>query len=394
MAHALLAPSAADRWLHCPGSVALTKDKEDTDSVYAREGTLAHAMCELKLRKYFGLAKNGEKRPIGPKKFKSELDKLKAEELYQPEMDGYTESYVDYIKDTANSFDSAPAVFVEQHVDLSEYVPEGFGSSDCILIHDKRLYVYDFKYGKGVQVDAEENAQMRLYALGAYLTYRTFWAIEEIHMTILQPRLHHISTAQMSASELLSWAEAVVKPAAQKAFRGDPEYHSGRWCRFCKAAATCRAHANSAIRDVSDFDLMLPPELSLEELGKLLQKIPPLLDYAEKAKEYALKAALSGEAVPGWKLVEGRGSRVWDSQEEAFHDLTAAGIAEEMLYHREPYTLAQLEKQLGKKEFEAAVGSHVVKKPGKPALVPEEDPRPELILKNADEDFKEVPNGQ
>lgn len=397
MAHALLAPSAADRWMHCPGSVLLTKDMEDTDSVYAREGTLAHSICELKLRKYFGLAKSGEKRPIGPRKFKSELEKLQAEELYQPEMDGYTDVYVDYIKDTANGFPSAPAVFVEQRVDLSDYVPEGFGSSDCILIHDNRLYVYDFKYGKGVTVEAEGNAQMRLYALGAYLMYRTFWNIEEIHMTILQPRKQHISADQMSAQELLSWAENVVKPAAQKAFRGDPEYHNGPWCRFCRANASCRTNAEQSVQGVSDFDLMLPPELSLEELGALLKKIQPLLDYAEKAKEYAQKAALSGERIPGWKLVEGRSVRAWDNQEEAFRDIIAAGVAEEMLYHREPYTLAQLEKQLGKKEFEAAAGSHVVKKPGKPALVPEEDKRPELILNNADEDFKEikeVPDGE
>lgn len=390
MDHAVISPSAADRWIHCPGSVALTKDLEDKGSTYAAEGTLAHSICELKLRKYFGIAKTGEKKPMGPKKYKSELDKLKADPLYQSEMDGYTDVYVDHIKDQSNSFSSAPAVFVEQRVDLSEYIPSGFGSSDCILIHGSDLYVYDFKYGKGVRVEAEDNPQMRLYALGAYLMYREFWKIEQVHMTIVQPRLQNICQSVLPVSQLLEWAEKEVKPAAKKAVDGVQEYACGDWCRFCKVKATCRTHAETVVDGVSDFDLMQPPLLSLTELGLLLTKCQPLLDYAKAAEEYALSQALSGEKIEGWKLVEGRSRRVWDDQEKAFADLKTAGLPEEMLWHREPYTLAQIEKQMGKKDFEEAVGNHVIRQQGKPALVSENDSRPEYVVKNAEEDFKEI----
>ncbi len=391
MDHAVISPSAADRWIHCPGSVALTKDLEDKGSTYAAEGTLAHSICELKLRKYFGIAKTGEKKPMGPKKYKSELDKLKADPLYQSEMDGYTDVYVDHIKDQSNSFSSAPAVFVEQRVDLSEYIPSGFGSSDCILIHGSDLYVYDFKYGKGVRVEAEATPQMRLYALGAYLMLPG----------ILEDRTGTYDNCTAAASEYLSvgfagqpateWAEKEVKPAAKKAAAdGVQEYACGDWSGFCKVKATCRTHADTVVDGVSDFDLMQPPLLSLTELGLLLTKCQPLLDYAKAAEEYALSQALSGEKIEGWKLVEGRSRRVWDDQEKAFADLKTAGLPEEMLWHREPYTLAQIEKQMGKKDFEEAVGNHVIRQQGKPALVSENDSRPEYVVKNAEEDFKEI----
>lgn len=391
MEHAAISPSAANRWIHCPGSVALTKDLPDTKSEYAAEGTLAHSICELKLRKYFGITNPGEKKPMGPRKYKAELDKLKEDALYQTEMDGYTDVYVDCIKDAANGFSAAPAVFIEQRVNLSEYIPGGFGSADCILIQGDTLYVYDFKYGKGVPVAAKNNPQMRLYALGAYLMYREFWNIRQVHMTIVQPRRQNICEDVLPIEELLDWAENVVKPAAKKAADGAAEYACGDWCVFCKVKATCRTHADTAVNGVSDFDLMAPPLLSLAELGLLLTKCQTLLDYAKAAEEYALSTALSGEKIEGWKLVEGRSKRIWDDQEKAFDTLKKAGIPEELLWHREPYTLAQIEKQMGKKEFEKTAGKHVQKQPGKPALVPESDDRPEYVVKNAEEDFKAMP---
>lgn len=391
MEHAVISPSAAHRWIPCPGSVALTKDLPDTQSDHAAEGTLAHSICELKLRKYFGITKPGDKKPMGPRKYKAEMDKLKEDALYQPEMDGFTDVYVDCIKDAANSFSTAPAVFIEQRVNLSEYIPGGFGSADCILIHGDTLYVYDFKYGKGVPVAAKNNPQMRLYALGAYLMYREFWNIRQVRMTIVQPRRQNICEDSLSIEELLDWAEDVVKPAAKKAADGVAEYACGDWCKFCKVKETCRTHADTAVNGVSDFDLMAPPLLSLAELGALLTKCQPLLDYAKAAEEYALSTALSGEKIEGWKLVEGRSKRIWDDQEKAFDTLKKAGTPEELLWHREPYTLAQIEKQMGKKEFEKTVGKHVQKQPGKPALVPESDSRPEYIVKNAEEDFEAIP---
>lgn len=390
MSHALLASSAAERWINCPGSVNLTKDMPDTSSTYAKEGTLAHSICELKLRKYFGVLAPGEKKLMGPRKFKTELEKLKDNELYAPEMDGYTDEYLDYIKELANSFSSTPAVFCEQRIDMSEYADSCFGTADCILLCGTELHIIDFKYGKGVPVSAENNSQLNLYALGGYLMYKDFWNIESVHMHIVQPRLKSFERADLSLAELLMWAESVVKPAAKMALSENADIASGEWCRWCKAKATCREHASSVKKNVEDFNMMLPPLLSMEELGRLLVEVEPLLEYVKTAQDYAFNAALQGEKVPGWKLVEGRGSREWDNQEEAFKDIIASGVAEEMLYHREPYSLAQLEKQLGKKAFEEAVGSHVIKQQGKPKLALESDKRPEYIIKNADEDFKEI----
>lgn len=391
--HALLAPSSASRWMHCPGSVALNENAPDKDTQYTREGTLAHAIAELKLRKHFGICPDGGRKPMGPRKFKTELSKLQQNELYQPEMDGYTDAYVDYIIDAANSFSSRPAVFVEQTLDLSEFAPESFGQADCILLHGNHLYVNDLKYGKSPKgiVYAPKNPQLRLYALGALMAYKDFWKIDTVHMTIIQPRLDHISEDTMTAEELTNWGVFTVRPAGQAAYARTKEYHSGDWCRWCAAAATCRENSNSVTQAVEDFKGLLPPELSMPEFGKLLHKLDPLLKYAEKAKEYAQDAMMQGEDIPGWKLVEGRSKRAWDNQEAAFKDLSAAGVEDALLWHREPYTLSQLEKQLGKKDFADAVGGHVIKQPGKPTLAEESDPRPVYSPRSsADDDFKEL----
>lgn len=388
--HAELAPSASDRWLHCPGSVVLNAD-EDEDTEWEKEGSLAHAMCELKLRKYFGLCPDGGKRPMGPRRYKTELEKLKSDKLYQPEMDGYTDEYVGYIKDLANGFSSKPAVFVEVKLDISNFVPGSFGRADCILIHGTDLYINDFKYGRNIEVPAENNPQLMLYALGALMAYQAFWQIDTVHMTIIQPRAGGIKEFATTTQKLLDWGTFKVRPAAQLAADHTKEYHSGDWCRWCAAAATCREHANSVTKAVKDFKGLLPPQLSMPEFGKLLQKLGPLKRYIKQAHEYAENALLQGKEIPGWKLIEGNGKRVWDNQETAFTALTSAGVAETLLYHREPYTLAQIEKQMGKKEFSAAVGAHVVRQPGKPALAEESDRHPAWSPRStADDDFKDL----
>lgn len=389
--HATLAPSTADRWSHCPGSVAANKNTPRRDTMYTKEGTLAHAVAELKLRKHFGLCADGAKKPMGPRKYKSELEKLQADELYQPEMDGYTDTYVDYIIDIANSFDSRPAVFVEQDLDLKDFVPGSFGQADCILLHGSDLYVNDLKYGKGVPISAEGNPQLRLYALGALMAYKDFWKIDTVHMAIIQPRLDNISEDIMPAQALLDWGVLTIRPAAKLAADETPEYHAGEWCRWCAAAATCREHVTTAVQPVEKYSGKLPPELSMQEFADLLHKLDPLLKYAKAAKAYAESALLDGREIPGWKLVEGRAKRVWDSQDDAFKDLASSGIEDALLWHREPYTLAQIEKQIGKKAFANLAGNHVIKQPGKPTLAPAEDSRPAYSTRvSADEDFKDL----
>jgi hypothetical protein len=389
--HALLAPSAADRWIHCPGSVSANENAPRRDTIYTKEGTLAHALSELKLRKHFGLCLDGAKRPMGPRKYKSELEKLQANDLYQTEMDGYTDTYVDYIIDIANSFDSRPAVFVEQDLNLETFVPGSFGQADCILLHGTDLYVNDFKYGKGVSVDAPDNPQLRLYALGALMAYKDFWQIDTVHMAIIQPRLDHISEDTMSADDLTNWGVFTIRPAAQKANDRTPEYHPGKWCRWCAVSATCRENEKAVVQPVEKFLGKLPPILSMSEFAEILHKLDPLLKYAESARAYAESALMEGEEIPGWKLVEGRSKRVWDDQNAAFEALGSAGIADAVLWHREPYTLSQIEKQVGKKDFAAAAGSHIIKQPGKPALASEEDKRPAWSPRStAEEDFKDL----
>ena len=383
--HAILSASGAERWMHCPGSVSLTADLPDTTSQYAEEGRLAHAIAELKLRKHFDIGG-----PMSSRTYTSRFNKLKKDPLFQPEMDRYTDDYLDYITDLANSLPSKPFVAVEQQVDFSRFVPEGFGTADCVMLQGDNLYVIDLKYGRGVMVSAEDNAQLKLYALGALLAYRTIWDIETVHLTIVQPRGDGIKEAVVSAEELCDWAAFTVRPAAQKAYDGVEEYHSGPWCRWCKAQAFCREHATDVTSAVEDFGGKLPPKLTPEEFGALLHKLDPLIKYAETAKAYAQDTLLHGDTIPGWKLVEGRSKRIWDDQDAAFETLKAAGIDNTLLWHREPYSLAQIELLLGKKTFAAAAGKHVIKQPGKPTLAPQEDPRTEYSLRpSAEEDFKQ-----
>lgn len=384
--HAVLSASSAARWINCPGSVKLSEGLPDKSSTYAEEGRLAHSIAELKLQKYFGIGG-----PMSQRTYNTRFNKLRKDPLYAPEMDSCTDTYRDYIADIANGLPSRPYVTVEHRVDYSAFAPDGFGTADCILYQGSDLFVNDYKHGAGVPVDAEHNPQMMLYAVGAVLEYSMFCDFKTVHLAIIQPRAGGVKEWSLSRDELIDWATLTVRPAAKKAAAGVEEFHSGPWCRWCKAAPFCRAHAEDVTGAVEDFSPRLPPELSPEEFGALLGKLEPLLQYAEKAKKYALESLLQGETIPGWKLVEGRKTRAWDDQEAAFKALQDAGIDETLLWHREPYSLAQLEKQLGKKAFAEAAGSHVVSQPGKPTLAPMTDPRDVYSPRtSAEEDFKEA----
>lgn len=380
--HALLSASSAHRWLNCPGSVALTKDMPDTTSDYAEEGRLAHALAELKLRKHFT-------DPMGQRTYNTRYNKIARDPHFQREMDRCTDDYLDYIKDIANSLPAKPFIAVEQQVDFSAFVPEGFGTADCLLIQGRDLYVNDYKHGKGVPVDAADNPQMLLYALGAVMAYKDLCDIQTIHMAIIQPRAGGIKEAAVTRDELMDWAVFTLRPKAKKAHEGSEEFHSGDWCRFCKARAVCRENSG-AVSVVEDFGGKLPPLLSDAEVGQVLTRLKPLLDYAKAVKGYAQETISKGGEIPGWKLVEGRGSRAWDDQAAAFEAIKAAGIDEALLYERKPLSAPALEKALGKKDFDAVAAAHVVKRPGDPALAPIDDPRdPYSPRPSAAEDFKQ-----
>ena len=373
--HALLSASGAHRWLICTPSALLEQQFPDTTSEAAQEGTLAHELAELKLRHYFFTTE------FGKRKFNAAVKKLKENELWQNEMDGYTEEYLDYIKKTALSASAPPYVVIEKQVDLSAYIPDGFGTTDCILLGGRVLYVIDFKYGKSPdgRVSAENNPQLSLYALGAYEAYKILYQIDRVKLTIVQPRLPDgISEWETSIEELLAFGE-YVKERAALAIKGEGEYHpDGKTCRYCRARGRCRARAEKNVQLAFAPDFGKPPALlDNADLGNYLTQGTDIAKWLGDLQDAALSECLAGREVPGWKAVEGRGSREWTDMDRAFDKLTRMGIApEEMLWERKPLTLAQVEKLVGKKDFQECVGEYVVKKPGKPALVTESDNRP------------------
>ena len=366
-AHALLSASSAHRWLHCTAAPRLEAKFPDTASQFAAEGTLAHAICELKLLKY--------STPMSQKAYSTRLNKLKKDPLYQPEMDGYTDDYIDRIKQVALSYDSVPHIVAERKVSLEKYIPQGFGTADCILIHGPDLHIFDFKYGKGVVIDAVDNPQMRLYALGALDAYRLIYHIETVRTHIIQPRIANYSDEDIKVDDLDAWGQKVAARAAV-AFGNKGTFAPGEWCKFCRAKAQCRARSEHYAALTAYAKVHPDPRLlSMEDLAKYLEATKLVKAWAEDLQEYGLSCVLDGKDVPGWKAVEGRGSRSFTDQEAAFKVLMDHGTEEAMLYNRVPLTLAQTEKLIGKNQFAELVGSYVEKKPGKPTLVPESDKR-------------------
>lgn len=369
--HALLSASGAHRWLHCTGSPLLEKEFPDTTSVYAQEGTLAHELCELKLKKYTTVMPKGT--------YTRAHNKIMKSELWQNEMEGTSEAYLDYVKVITMSYTVKPVILTEKRVDFSRYVPEGFGTADCLILAGDTLHVVDYKHGKGVVVDADHNPQMMLYALGAMSELSLLYRFKFVHMTIVQPRVNNISEFTMTADELIEWGEKVVKPKAEAATSGKGEFEAGDWCRFCRAKQQCKTRYESNDSLYPELSERHDPRLiTLEELGEYLKRGKDMAAWLEDMKEYALSESLAGAEVPGWKAVEGRGSRAFTDTDEAVDTLIKNGIDESVLYERRVLTLAQMEKAVGKKAFGEIVGNLVVKNPGKPTLVEESDKRPRI----------------
>lgn len=372
--HALLSASSSHKWLHCPPSARLEAQFPESTSTYAEEGRLAHAIAELKLRKHFT--------PMGPRSFNSAMKKLQEDPLYQPEMLGHTDTYLEYVQKVCHSYASAPHVAIEKKIDYSHFVPEGFGTGDCIIIGGDKLHIVDFKYGSGVPVSAEENPQMMLYALGALEAYALLYKINRVQLVIVQPRLDSISEYELNATELLSWGEN-IRPISQQAFEGKGEYCAGDWCRFCRAKAQCRAlneQYTTVVSALEAFSSAKPPLISNEEMGEILLRAQPIAAWVADLEEYALGAILRGDPVPGWKAVEGRSNRKFSDTDAAFGQVKKAGYDEAVLYTREPITLTAVEKLLGKRQFDELLKSYIIKPPGKPTLAPETDKREAINL--------------
>lgn len=369
--HALLSASGSHKWLHCPPSARLEDQFADTGSEFAAEGTLAHKIAELKLRKHFTVMK--------PSAFTREMKKLKTAPLYREEMQGHTDTYLDYVQETAHAYDQTPSVAIEKRLDYSHVAPEGFGTGDCVVIGGNLLHVIDFKYGQGVPVDAAENPQAMLYGLGALAEYGMLFDIQTVRLTIVQPRLSNISWYEISAGELRAWGEN-IKPVAQMAFDGKGEFCAGEWCRFCRAKAQCRARTDT-MTALEAFGNMKPPLITDAEVGDILRRAQTLKAWVTDLENYALSAVLAGGEIPGWKAVEGRSNRMFADTDAAFAAVKAAGYDEATLYERKPITLTAVEKLLGRQTFSDLLGSYVIKPPGKPALVPETDSREAITNK-------------
>lgn len=366
--HAILSASSSHRWLHCSPSARLEQEFEDRETEAAAEGTAAHALCEHKLRRAL---KRQSKKPISP--YDCE------------EMDIHTDGYVQFVLETiteARQICCDPIVNIEQRLDFSCYVPDGFGTGDCVIISDKTLHIIDFKYGRGVLVEAENNPQMMLYALGALHVYDSLYDIEEVAMTVYQPRRENISTWTIPVSELKAWVESTLKPKAILAYEGKGDYLPGPWCTFCRAAIKCRARAEEKLR-LAQYEFAKPPLLTDAQIEEILGKLDDLTKWADEIKAYALDAALNdGKEWPGWKLVEGRAVRKYTNEQAVITAAKAAGYYD--IYRQSLLPLTEMEKLMGKESFQSILGGLVHKPPGKPTLVPLSDKRPESNTAKAD----------
>ncbi|WP_315451376.1 DUF2800 domain-containing protein [uncultured Selenomonas sp.] len=366
MAHAVLSASGSKRWLSCPPSARLERKFPDKAGEAAQEGTLVHSLAEARIRHWLGeISENG---------LALRIDSIRHDALYSPEMGEYVSEYVDLCIEKIN--EAQGIALVEERLDFSRWVKNGFGTGDMVIIGDGVLEIVDLKYGKGVPVSAESNTQMQLYALGAIEQYGYIYDFNHVRMSIFQPRNGGLSTQLMSVAELLAWGES-IKPIAELAYEGKGEFKAGDHCRFCRAAAQCKAlseyNMEIAKLEFRDVDL-----LTDDEVSSVLERVDGLVRYAEKIKTFALEEALKGQRWPGFKVVEGRSNRKITDEAKAVKLLRKAGYADDVIYKPlEIQTITDLEKTITKKKFGEILGSVVEKPPGKPTLVPEDDKRPE-----------------
>lgn len=375
-AHAILGASKAEQWINCPPSARLQESVPDKRSEYADEGTLAHELAEIKLRSRILKCNSKQRRALVEK-----YEKIKTSKYYGQEMEDAVQEYVERVEErfmAAKARSSDAVALLEERLDLTEWVPDAFGTGDVVLIADGVLEVIDLKYGKGVPVSAHGNPQIRLYGLGAWWGYNYLYSIDEVHMTIIQPRLDSVSTDIMPLAGLIEWADTVVKTAAVLAFAGEGEFCSGDHCRWCKVKGNCRARADENMKALA-HEFKEPALLSNEEIGSILFITEQLKAWAKDVEEYASGQALKGIPIPQWKLVEGRSNRSISDKDAAIAALKATELGtDKYLKPEELFGIGELEKRIGKKEFAALLGSLIVKPPGKPVLVPETDKRPEL----------------
>ena len=369
--HAILSASSSHRWLECPLSAKLCSEQPDTASEYAQEGTDAHALCEHKLKALLGM---------------ETTDPTENLTYYNEEMERCANEYAVYVSEQVEKTKSVckgPVVLVEQRLDFSRWVPEGFGTGDCVIVADGTLTIVDMKYGLGILVSAENNPQMMLYALGALELFDSIYDINTVSMTIFQPRRDNISEHTISKEDLLRWADEVLAPTALLAIKGEGEFKAGDHCRFCKARKTCRKRAEYNL-ELARYDFEPPATLDDIEIADILAKADELVSWVTDVKEYALHQALSGVSYDGFKVVEGRSNRKYTDENAVVEAVKSAGFDP---YEHSVLGITAMTALLGKKKFTELLGGLIEKPQGKPTLVPMSDKRP--AINTANEDFKE-----
>lgn len=361
-AHALLSASSAHRWMHCPMSATAEAIEEDRETDYAAEGTLAHEVAEW-------IASGRSEKGPG-------LDKG-VDDGVTLEMLECGRAYADYIKEHDHG---GAEILLEQRLDFSPWVPEGFGTGDCLILEDGHLTIIDYKYGMGVPVSAENNEQMRCYALGAINDYGSLYDIDRVTMCIFQPRINNVSEWEQTTEELLSWAEKELKPAAEKAFSSKGGYCAGSWCKFCSHAGKCRKLADQCTTTFELYGKKRKVEsLTPWEIDEILRSQPMIELWLKRVTETALQKLMAGEEIPGQKLVEGRSTRKWDQPETVQQELASVLAEHEYMTDPELMSPAQLEKSIGKNKVAELVGPYITKAPGKIGIAPVEDKRPAYV---------------
>lgn len=368
-AHAVLSPSSAERWLNCTPSARLEESFADKKSEYASEGTLAHKLGELLISEKF----TGKKYP----EFWKEIQ---ASEYYSENMLQYCDDYATFVLEqlsAAQARTKDAAFYLERKLDLTEYIPEGYGTGDAVIIADSVMDLTDLKYGKGVPVSCTNNRQMMLYALGALKEFEALYDIQTVRLTIYQPRIDNISSWEISVEDLLEWGEFELKPLAEMAFKGEGPFRAGKHCQFCKAKPTCKAAADFNLQ-LAEYDFKPQTLLTEDEIADILNKAAMFTNWIESVQEYALDQAVNnGKKWPGYKVVEGRSNRKYVDETLVANRLLKAGFAEEIIYTKKVSGITALEKEIGKKDFASLLEGLLIKAPGKPCLVQLADKRPE-----------------
>lgn len=356
--HSLLSPSGAHRWMNCTPSARQTEGMDEESSWYAQEGTEAHELCAYLVDMELG---------------RDTDDPRPSMQFYNTEMQECAEDYRDYILSLIHEGD-VHFVDTEVSLDMSRWIPEGRGTSDCVLVVGTTLHIVDYKHGKGVPVEVEDNPQLMIYGLGALNLLDVIYDIEEVRLSIVQPRISNTGSWTISKTDLLDWGDNVLRPLAELAWKGCGEMRSGDWCRWCLLKASCRQRAEDNL-ELARMDFRKPPVLSDEELGQVLSRAGDLESWVGDLRAYALSRLMGGGTIPGWKAVEGRSVRTWSDAAKVADTVREAGYDP---YRHEVLGITAMTEMLGKERFNELLGSLVIKPRGKATLAPADDRRPAI----------------